>query len=174
MHPRRNSWIHPHCMSLRFWRSAILSALAVAGFAWLVVTRFQVGVSEETLQSLRASVFLVDRVRSEFASGDYMVFRIDRDLESWKKGTRFVKRVVGVPGDRVVVSADATRVNGVAVAGRLDLLGPLRSDAAAFTRAFALRRGEYFVVGENASSFDSRYWGTVQTDQIIGEGYPLW
>ncbi|MFD1690653.1 S26 family signal peptidase [Azotobacter chroococcum] len=32
----------------------------------------------------------------------------------------------------------------------------------------------YWFFGRTADSFDSRYWGSVASHQIIGRAYPLW
>lgn len=170
----RSRWVHPRCRTLAFWRAAAVVCGLMTVITAQAVARYQVGVSVEAKQSLHSSVFLVDHLRTAIAPGDYLVFRIDRDLETWKAGARFVKRVVGTPGDRVDVRSTQTRVNGQPVAGELDLLNLLNADGAEFERTFTLGRGEYFVVGEQASSFDSRYWGAVHADQIVGRALPLW
>jgi type IV secretory pathway protease TraF len=37
----------------------------------------------------------------------------------------------------------------------------------------ALSSTEYFVLGKHRDSFDSRYFGTIEQDQIVGTGFPL-
>ena len=84
------------------------------------------------------------------------------------KGPRaFVKRVVGMPGDRIAVRDGHVIRNGrrarepfaIACGG-----GP-ECDLA----AIEIPTGHYFLMGDNrGNSADSRYWGPVPRDQIIG------
>ena len=84
------------------------------------------------------------------------------------KGPRaFVKRVVGMPGDRIAVRDGHVIRNGrraskpfAAACGE----GP-ECDLA----PIEIPPGHYFLMGDNrGSSADSRYWGPVAREQIIG------
>ena len=88
--------------------------------------------------------------------GDLVVLRNPRDLE-------LVKRVVGLPGERVRLAAGGLEIDGQAVpepylavpgAGQLELrLGP----------------GEYLVLGDHrAASTDGRNFGPVGADALVG------
>jgi len=80
---------------------------------------------------------------------------------------KYVKRVVGMPGDTVNIDE-----NGVSINGEL-LEEPY---AAGFTQSGALHypitlgQGEYFVLGDNReNSRDSRSFGIIKDDQIEGK-----
>ena len=76
--------------------------------------------------------------------GDVVVFRHGE--------TRMLKRVVGVPDDRVELEAGRLFVNGESVHGR-----PRRPGA--HTAAWRVPVGSYFVAGDNPGvSDDSRVW----------------
>jgi signal peptidase I len=125
--------------------------------------------------------------------GDIVVFFSPRD------GQRLVKRVVGVPGDTIELRNDSLVLNGkpveyqpiaqellqdVAVTDRansvfaVEQLAGHRHAVAAIPSLSALRNygpflvpaGRYFMMGDNRdNSFDSRYFGTVKRQRIVGQ-----
>ena len=120
--------------------------------------------------SLPYSVVWLHPPTTTFARGDLIVYRYDgEELMHLKKGQRFFKRVVGLPGDRVSVEGRRVLVNGtdVGIAKQYTLDGH---------RLEPLSRGlippDYFYVqGAHEMSFDSRYResGLVHVSQIIGK-----
>ncbi len=124
--------------------------------------------------------------------GDIVVFFSPHD------GKRLVKRIVGLPGDTIELRNNTLVINGQPVeyqsiaeellrdipvadrAGRTfaseQLPGQTHAVAGTPTvpamRSFApqhVPEGQYFMMGDNRDdSFDSRYWGTVDRQQIVG------
>ncbi|GJL52193.1 MAG: hypothetical protein NPIRA01_34200 [Nitrospirales bacterium] len=88
-------------------------------------------------------------------------------------GLLWLKRVVGMPGDRVDVVEDVVRVNGEEVAKGLkrDRLG---QDIEVVSLESPIPNDAVFVALPYPRSFDSRYFGYVNMKDIIGEVYPLW
>jgi signal peptidase I len=79
----------------------------------------------------------------------------------------YIKRVVGMPGDRIEI-----RDGHVVRNGRLarEPFAAGCSEDVCNLEAIVVPRGEYFLMGDNRDdSKDSRFWGTVPRSWIIGK-----
>ena len=86
-------------------------------------------------------------------------------------GGTFVKRLVGLPGDRISMSGGVLQIDGKPV-DEPYLNGRDRSND------FPVRKlgaDEYFMMGDNrGSSCDSRKWGPVTRDDLIGPVFAVY
>jgi conjugal transfer pilin signal peptidase TrbI len=90
----------------------------------------------------------------------------------FKDGAVMGKIVAGLPGDIIDVRNEAVWINGV-YWGEIDLLAKLKKEKGAFDRHEIVPPGHYFVMGSGSRSYDSRYWGFVEDNQIIGRSVAL-
>lgn len=87
------------------------------------------------------------------------------------ESTYFIKRIIGLPGERVVVKDGKVSIYNSAhpegfVLPEVYLPASTITSRAADT---TLKEGEYFVLGDNRSySFDSRDWGILRRGEIVG------
>ena len=79
-----------------------------------------------------------------------------------------------MPGDRVSVGPETVRINGARVGEGLALAGTLKRPPGDFLRDDVVPPGHLWVMGATADSFDSRYWGFLHEQQVIGRAYALW
>jgi signal peptidase I len=94
--------------------------------------------------------------------GEVIIFRFPRDLSR-----DFVKRVIALPGDTVEISRGQVIVNGRS----LDEPYILRRDNGSY-RPTEIPEDSYFVLGDNRqASNDSRDWGVVHADNIVGRAW---
>jgi signal peptidase I len=92
--------------------------------------------------------------------GDIIVLRYPRD-----PGRNYIKRIVGLPGDRVQIRDGRLLINGVPVRETY-LNGPPTGDYG----PEVVPVGSVFVLGDNRNnSEDSRAFGFVKQDLIVGQ-----
>ncbi|BCB62572.1 MULTISPECIES: signal peptidase I [Halomonadaceae] len=124
--------------------------------------------------------------------GDVMVFRFPEE-----PSVNFIKRVVGLPGDRIRYEGKQLYVNGEPVSKALIEEGPMLSpqqllleeelgdvshfiynnprDPGPQMREVVVPQGHYFMMGDNRDhSNDSRYWGFVPEENIVGRAFAVW
>ena len=85
-----------------------------------------------------------------------------------------VKRVAALPGDWICTTGHSVYINGAAAA-RLLVIDRQGRPMLSWSGCRLLNAGEIFLLmADVADSFDSRYFGPVQTSAVIGRLTPLW
>jgi signal peptidase I len=116
---------------------------------------------------------LVDELTYYFRKpqrGEVIVFRYPND-----ETTYFIKRIVGLPGDRVEIKDGKVKIaNAEWPDGKIieEPYLPAQTVTSAHPGAgseFKVNEGQYLVLGDNRSfSFDSREWGLLSQTEIVG------
>lgn len=129
--------------------------------------------------------------------GDIVVFRFPKD-----PSVDYIKRVIGVPGDKVAYYQKKLYINdqpinqvslgayqGVkeedssdAIEHLIETLSPPAEHSILIDQAqstvegvYTVPAGHYFVMGDNRdNSNDSRYWGTVPEANLVGKAFFIW
>jgi len=128
--------------------------------------------------------------------GDVVVFRYPKD-----PSVDYIKRVVGLPGDRLVYRNKVLYINGKKMPQKL--LGPylgsntglpisgikrleedldgvrhdilIEDNKPRIDGEVVVPAGQYFVMGDNRdNSNDSRFWGTVPEENLVGKAFMIW
>ena len=102
--------------------------------------------------------------------GDVIVFKAPPDPEK-----DFIKRVIGLPGDTVMVRDGDVYVNGQLYDESSYLNSSVKTFGGTFLRdndTITVPEGNYFVMGDNRPySSDSREWGFVPMANVIGKSF---
>ncbi len=160
------------------WRPFLVKAALVAITLFLafdaIAKRYRLGIDWQVERCLPDTrVVLIDLGSEIPERGELIAFR-GRGLEPlFADGTQMVKILVGLPGDRIEITPERTMVNDVEVATGLHLAERLVHAPDAFVRAFFVPEEHYFGVGKSDSSFDSRYFGLIKREQILGKAWRL-
>jgi signal peptidase I len=91
--------------------------------------------------------------------GDIVVFRFPLEPDR-----RFIKRVIGLPGERIVINDGQVTIDGY------PLDEPYIAAAPRYSGEWEVLPGQVFVLGDNRNnSSDSQTWGPVPLEQLIGK-----
>jgi signal peptidase I len=114
------------------------------------------------------SIFLVSAwayIRSEPRAGDIVVFKYPPDPT-----VAYVKRIIAIGGSTVEIADGVVLVDGQPLSQRYVAKDASTSTYSRFMRRVRVPPKSYFVMGDNRdNSTDSRSWGFLPRDHIIGE-----
>lgn len=124
---------------------------------------------QETFQN--GEYLIVDQVSYHLHSperGDVVIFRYPKDPSKY-----FIKRIIGVPGDTLTITDSTVTIVNEAHPEGFVLNEPyIKSMRPGVTITETLGDREYFVMGDNRDeSSDSRVWGVLQEERIIGKAF---
>lgn len=160
---------------------SMIPTLEIGDF--ILVNKYAYGVR---LPVIGSKIIEVDKPKN----GDVMVFVPPH------RPDYFIKRVVGIPGDHIVYSNKTLFVNGEEV--KLDFVAKLPPSGPQYMvfkeslgevehlihrdlyrnadyREWTVPQGHYFMMGDNRDkSADSRSWGFVPEENIVGKAVAVW
>lgn len=115
---------------------------------------------------------LTDKISYRFGDpqrGDVVVFHAPEPYTS-----DFIKRIVGLPGETVMIRGGSVYINGQVLTERY-LPIELRTEEKATLREgvpYVIPEGRYMVFGDNRNfSSDSREWGAITKKSIVGKAW---
>jgi signal peptidase I len=154
---------------------------------YLFVSKYSYGYSKHSFP-LSPDLFSGRVLEGQPERGDVVVFKLPSD-----NSTDYIKRVIGLPGDRILVRDGILQVNGVPVSRqKIDGEDPEAPGGTIYletlpngvthrirevsddefgdhTREYEVPPGHYFVMGDNRdNSQDSRFIGPIPAENLVG------
>lgn len=126
------------------------------------------------LPELRVAL-LVHRQPVTVEHGDYLFWKpASTEALAGVKQAFVLKRVAGVPGDRLRIVDGKIFINDALVAEGLENAVLYSRRPAEFKRTEVIPPHRYFMIGTARMSNDSRYWGYLPHEAIVGKGYRIY
>ena len=151
----------------------ILILVCLLALGNVIGQRYRIGLDFTHCLPYRVYLLDLSDIIPRHRQGFY-VFRAQGLEPVFAESTWIVKRLVGLPGDIVVVtSGELIRVNRDSLRQGLPVAKQLGQTQESFVGWDVLEPEYYWVLGDSAHSFDSRYWGALRAEQIIGRAYPI-
>ena len=159
----------------KYWMTWILEIGGVILAAYLCVICFGIrtGVVGQAMSDTleNGDQVLLDKlvyVISEPKPNDVVVFLPNGN----EKSHYYIRRVIGVPGDKVQIVDGAVYINGALFSEKIEVAS--MEDAGIAEEEITLGENEYFVLGDNRNnSEDSRYAniGNIKKEYIVGKAW---
>ena len=151
----------------------VVGAIALFLFIYLLVMQPHKIKGLSMFPNFQDSEYLLtDKVSYRFGTpkrGDVVVFKA-RVAE----GEEYIKRIIGLPGDKVSVQNGKVYVNNTLLDEKYLPQG-LETQGNLFLQdgqTVTVPEGQYFVMGDNRpNSSDSRVWGFVTSQEITGKAW---
>jgi signal peptidase I len=176
-----NSWI------LELGKTIILSVFLALGIRTFVAEARWIpsGSMEPTLHGTpnqwEADKIIVDKVKYKFTKperGDIVVFSPTEELQKEQYHDAFIKRIIGLPGEKVELREGQVYINNKVLEEDKYLSPSVRTVVDVCTsgqqppflaQPETIPPNSYLVLGDNRrSSYDGRCWGLVPRKNIIG------
>lgn len=159
---------HPLTEIVRF---ALIALIIVIPIRWFVAQPFIVSGASMENTFHNGEYLIVDQISYYFEEpkrGDVIIFRYPHDPSKF-----FIKRIIGIPGDTVKIDGNVVTIaNEEFSAGQVLEEPYIKSMAPNTHKTERLSEYEYFVMGDNRdASSDSRSWGILSRDKIIGRAF---
>lgn len=152
---------------IRFVLIAVFVVLPIRVF---IAQPFIVSGSSMDPTFANGEYLIVDEISYRFEDpqrGDVVIFKYPNDPSKF-----FIKRIIGLPGEQVVISGNRVTVRGKDSADGIVLEETYLAHPTLGNTDVTLSETEYFVMGDNRpASSDSRIWGPLERDHIIGRAF---
>lgn len=163
-----------HEKKSNFW-AGVWDLLKFAALAAVIVLPIRAYVAQPFIVSGRSMIptfqegqyLIVDEISYHLHDpqrGDVVIFKYPKDPSKY-----FIKRVMGLPGETLEIRGGDVIIYNKENPEGIEIDQPFVENTSNNNMKTELGADEYFVMGDNRrESSDSRYWGAVPRDMMIG------
>lgn len=152
----------------------VVFAVGIFFFIYLLVMRPHKISGESMMPNFKDAEYLLTEKVTYYARnpirGDVVVFSPPQDIST----DEFIKRVIGLPGEKVMVSGGHVYINDKLLKEPYLKDGVITNGGTFLDQnvEYTVPEGKYFVMGDNrANSSDSRYWGPITKKAMTGRAW---
>lgn len=156
-----------------FLAACVIFAVAAFAVAGEIANGWRVGKDMTVEPCLPYRFYLIKLGMPIPERGEVVSFRTSGQ-QPFADDLIFTKIVLGMPGEKVVVTAEGAQVAGKFLPFTQRALTGIKRTGESLARTYTLGEGEYFMYATNPNAFDSRYYGPIKASKFIGESTPLW
>jgi signal peptidase I len=146
---------------------ALIALFIVLPIRFFVAQPFIVSGSSMDPTFMNGQYIIVDELSYKLGKperGDVVIFSYPQD-----KSKYFIKRIIGLPEETVSIQGSAVSIKNTEHPEGFTLNESYIDRKSENDLSLTLKDGEYFVMGDNRpASYDSRFWGPLPEDLIIG------
>lgn len=146
---------------------------AIFATIYLFIAQFHKVSGNSMLPTLQNGNYIVtEKVSYKFRNpkrGEIIVLKDPKD-----QSEDFIKRVIALPGDTILIKNDTLYINGHILQENYLPRGTPTRSGAFITEGTPVKVGsdQYFVFGDNREhSSDSRDWGPITKEEIVGRAF---
>lgn len=158
-------------VSLRGVLIEFAQIIALSGFFFLLIDTFIGRMRVENISMeptlVQGEFIMVDKFAyksGNFERGDIIVFHAPNE-----PGADYIKRLIGIPGDDIIIEASSVKVNGVT------LKEPYLAEPVTYTGSWTVPPNSLFVLGDNRNkSSDSHEWGYIPFESVVGKALMIY
>ncbi len=149
----------------------IVQILVLSGFFFVLIDTFIGRVRVDNISMIPTLVpgefLMVDKFAyrsGNFQRGDIVVFHAPPE-----PGVDYIKRLIGIPGDRITILNGDVSVNGVI------LKEAYLAEQVTYSGEWTVPADSLFVLGDNRNrSSDSHEWGFVPIKEVVGKALAIY
>lgn len=153
---------------------AVFTVVCSLFFSW-VESRFLIGIDSQVIRCLPDHQFyLVDTAKKGTDRGTIVAYRAKGLTAFFEDGTMMAKIIKGLPGDHLLVNKQGVFINDVKVAEGFPLVDRLDIAEDSLYRDEVIPTNKYLLLAPSPESYDGRYWGYIDKDQVVGKAIPFY
>ncbi|NQV88562.1 MAG: signal peptidase I [Parcubacteria group bacterium] len=154
-----------------FWKEilkfALIAVIIIVPFRLYIAQPFIVSGASMDPTFETGQYLIVDQLTYHFETpqrGSVLIFKYPKDPSKY-----YIKRIIGLPGETLEINGEIVTIKNTDNPDGFVLSEPYVVYKKQNNTNVTLRDDEYFVMGDNRiGSSDSRYWGPVAKNFIIG------